>query len=243
MLDIKNLNVSVEDKQILKDLSLKVGSGEVHAIMGPNGSGKSTIAHTLAGNPNYEVISGNVDFNDENLLDMDPSERSLSGLFMAFQYPIELPGVTNASYLKQIVNIHRKHRGEKPIEAGDFLKLLKEKSVRLNISMDMHSRFVNAGFSGGEKKKNEVLQLDLLNPNLVIMDETDSGLDVDALKSTSEAVNQLRSSNRSFIIITHYLRLLEYIEPDFVHVFQDGSIIESGDKFLANRIDKQGYAY
>ena len=243
MLDIKNLNVSVEDKQILKDLSLKVGSGEVHAIMGPNGSGKSTLAHTLAGNPNYEVISGNVDFNDENLLDMDPSERSLSGLFMAFQYPIELPGVTNASYLKQIVNIHRKHRGEKPIEAGDFLKLLKEKSVRLNISMDMHSRFVNAGFSGGEKKKNEVLQLDLLNPNLVIMDETDSGLDVDALKSTSEAVNQLRSSNRSFIIITHYLRLLEYIEPDFVHVFQDGSIIESGDKSLANRIDKQGYAY
>ena len=243
MLDIKNLNVSVEDKQILKDLSLKVGSGEVHAIMGPNGSGKSTIAHTLAGNPNYEVISGNIDFNDENLLDMDPSERSLSGLFMAFQYPIELPGVTNASYLKQIVNIHRKHRGEKPIEAGDFLKLLKEKSVRLNISMDMHSRFVNAGFSGGEKKKNEVLQLDLLNPNLVIMDETDSGLDVDALKSTSEAVNQLRSSNRSFIIITHYLRLLEYIEPDFVHVFQDGSIIESGDKSLANRIDKQGYAY
>ena len=214
----------------------------MHAIMGPNGSGKSTIAHTLAGNPNYEVISGNVDFNDENLLDMDPSERSLSGLFMAFQYPIELPGVTNASYLKQIVNIHRKHRGEKPIEAGDFLKLLKEKSVRLNISMDMHSRFVNAGFSGGEKKKNEVLQLDLLNPNLVIMDETDSGLDVDALKSTSEAVNQLRSSNRSFIIITHYLRLLEYIEPDFVHVFQDGSIIESGDKSLANRIDKQGYA-
>ena len=243
MLDIKNLNVSVEDKQILKDLSLKVGSGEVHAIMGPNGSGKSTIAHTLAGNPNYEVMSGNVDFNDKNLLDMDPSERSLSGLFMAFQYPIELPGVTNASYLKQIVNIHRKHRGEKPIEAGDFLKLLKEKSVRLNISMDMHSRFVNAGFSGGEKKKNEVLQLDLLNPNLVIMDETDSGLDVDALKSTSEAVNQLRSSNRSFIIITHYLRLLEYIEPDFVHVFQDGSIIESGDKSLANRIDKQGYAY
>ncbi len=243
MLDIKNLNVSVEDKQILKDLSLKVGSGEVHAIMGPNGSGKSTIAHTLAGNPNYEVMSGNVDFNDKNLLDMDPSERSLSGLFMAFQYPIELPGVTNASYLKQIVNIHRKHRGEKPIEAGDFLKLLKEKSLRLNISMDMHSRFVNAGFSGGEKKKNEVLQLDLLNPNLVIMDETDSGLDVDALKSTSEAVNQLRSSNRSFIIITHYLRLLEYIEPDFVHVFQDGSIIESGDKSLANRIDKQGYAY
>ena len=242
MLDIKNLNVSVEDKQILRDLSLKVGSGEVHAIMGPNGSGKSTIAHTLAGNPNYEIISGDVNFNEKDLLEMDPSERSLSGLFLAFQYPIELPGVTNASYLKQIVNVHRKHRGENPIEAGDFLKLLKEKSSRLNIPMDMHSRFVNAGFSGGEKKKNEVLQLDLLNPNLVIMDETDSGLDVDALKSTSEAVNQLRSSNRSFIIITHYLRLLEYIEPDFVHVFQDGSIVESGDKSVANRIDKEGYA-
>ena len=242
MLDIKNLNVSVEEKQILKNLSLNVGKGEVHAIMGPNGSGKSTIAHTLAGNPNYEVISGDVNFNEKDLLEMDPSERSLSGLFLAFQYPIELPGVTNASYLKQIVNVHRKHRGENPIEAGDFLKLLKEKSSILNIPMDMHSRFVNAGFSGGEKKKNEVLQLDLLNPNLVIMDETDSGLDVDALKSTSEAVNQLRSSNRSFIIITHYLRLLEYIEPDFVHVFQDGSIVESGDKSLANRIDKEGYA-
>ena len=242
MLDIKNLNVSVEQKQILKNLSLKVGNGEVHAIMGPNGSGKSTIAHTLAGNPNYDIISGNINFNEKDLLEMDPSERSLSGLFLAFQYPIELPGVTNASYLKQIVNVHRKHRGENLIEAGDFLKLLKDKSARLNIPMDMHSRFVNAGFSGGEKKKNEVLQLDLLNPNLVIMDETDSGLDVDALKSTSEAVNQLRSSDRSFIIITHYLRLLEYIEPDFVHVFQNGSIIESGDKSLANRIDKEGYA-
>ena len=242
MLDIKNLNVSVEEKQILKNLSLNVGKGEVHAIMGPNGSGKSTIAHTLTGNPNYEIISGNVNFNEKDLLEMDPSERSLSGLFLAFQYPIELPGVTNASYLKQIVNVHRKHRGENLIEAGDFLKLLKDKSARLNIPMDMHSRFVNAGFSGGEKKKNEVLQLDLLNPNLVIMDETDSGLDVDALKSTSEAVNQLRSSDRSFIIITHYLRLLEYIEPDFVHVFQNGSIIESGDKSLASRIDKEGYA-
>jgi len=242
MLNIKNLNVSVDEKQILRDLSLKVGSGEVHAIMGPNGSGKSTIAHTLAGNPNYEIISGNISFNEEDLLEMDPSDRSLSGLFLAFQYPVELPGVTNASYLKQIVNVHRKHRGEDLIEAGEFLKLLKEKSERLNIPMDMHSRFVNAGFSGGEKKKNEVLQLDLLNPNLVIMDETDSGLDVDALKSTSEAVNQLRSSDRSFIIITHYLRLLEYIEPDFVHIFQDGSIIESGDKSLASRIDKEGYA-
>ena len=243
MLNIEKLNVSVEEKQILRDLSLKVGDGEVHAIMGPNGSGKSTIAHTLAGNPNYEVLSGKINFNDKDLLSMDPSERSLSGLFLAFQYPIELPGVTNASYLKQIVNVHRKHNGDKPIEAAEFLKLLKEKSLKLNIPMDMHSRFVNAGFSGGGKKKNEVLQLDLLNPDLVIMDETDSGLDVDALRNTSEAVNQLRSTNRSFIIITHYLRLLEYIEPDFVHVFQDGSIIETGDKSLANKIDQEGYAY
>ena len=243
MLDIKKLNVSVDDRQILKNLSLKIGHGEVHAIMGPNGSGKSTIAHTLAGNPNYDVISGNVNFKEKNLLDMDPSERSLLGLFLAFQYPIELPGVTNASYLKQIVNAHRKHNGENPIEAGEFLKLLKKKSEKLNIPMDMHSRFVNAGFSGGEKKKNEVLQLDLLNPELVIMDETDSGLDVDALKSTAEAVNKLRTSNRSFIIITHYLRLLEYIEPDFVHVFQDGAITETGDKLLANKIDKEGYSY
>ena len=243
MLNIEKLNVSVEEKQILRNLSLKVGDGEVHAIMGPNGSGKSTIAHTLAGNPNYEVLSGKINFNDKDLLSMDPSERSLSGLFLAFQYPIELPGVTNASYLKQIVNVHRKNKGDKPIEAAEFLKLLKEKSLKLNIPMDMHSRFVNAGFSGGEKKKNEVLQLDLLNPDLVIMDETDSGLDVDALRNTSEAVNQLRSTNRSFIIITHYLRLLEYIEPDFVHVFQDGSIIETGDKSLANKIDQEGYAY
>ena len=242
MLEIKKLNVSVEDKNILKDLNLIIGKGEVHAIMGPNGSGKSTIAHTLAGNPNYEVQSGQIEFHDKDLLELDPSERSLLGLFLAFQYPIELPGVTNANYLKQIVNVHRKKEGLSPIDAGEFLKLLREKSKRLNIPMDMHSRFVNTGFSGGEKKKNEVLQMDLLNPSLVIMDETDSGLDVDALKSTSEAVNQLRSSDRSFIIITHYLRLLEYIEPDFVHVFQDGAIVESGDKSLASRIDQEGYA-
>ena len=206
-------------------------------------NGKSTLSNVLAGKDGYKIINGTIDFCGEDLTSLMPNERANKGIFLAFQYPIELPGVTNASYLKQIVNVHRKHRGENLIEAGDFLKLLKDKSARLNIPMDMHSRFVNAGFSGGEKKKNEVLQLDLLNPNLVIMDETDSGLDVDALKSTSEAVNQLRSSDRSFIIITHYLRLLEYIEPDFVHVFQDGSIIESGDKSLANRIDKQGYAY
>ena len=242
MLKISKLEVSVEENKILKGLDLAIGSGEVHAIMGPNGSGKSTIAHTLAGNPNYIVDSGNVLFKEKDLLELDPSERSLEGLFLAFQYPIELPGVSNASYLKQIVNVHRKYKGEDPIDAGEFLKILKEKSSNLNIPIDMHSRFVNTGFSGGEKKKNEVLQMDLLNPNLVIMDETDSGLDVDALRQTSEAVNQLRSSKRSFIIITHYLRLLEYIEPDYVHVFQDGKIIQSGGKELANKIDKEGYA-
>ena len=241
MLEIKNLNVSVEDKLILKNLNLSLGKGQVHAIMGPNGSGKSTIAHTLAGKPNYDVNSGEVSFNGKDLLSKDPYERSLDGLFLAFQYPIELPGVTNASYLKQIVNAHRKSKKETPIDAGEFLKILKEKSKRLDIPMDMHSRFVNTGFSGGEKKKNEVLQMDLLDPSLIIMDETDSGLDVDALKSTAEAINKLRNSDRSFLIITHYLRLLEYIEPDFVHVFQNGSVIETGDKSLASKIDQEGY--
>ena len=210
--------------------------------MGPNGSGKSTIAHTLAGKFDYQVQSGSVSFKDQNLLEMDPSQRSLAGLFLAFQYPIELPGVTNASYLKQILNTHHKHNGNKPIEAGEFLKILKEKSNQLNIPMEMHSRFVNAGFSGGEKKKNEILQMNLLNPSLIIMDETDSGLDVDALKNTAEVVNKIRSDKRSFIIITHYLRLLEYIEPDYVHVFKDGRVVESGDKRLASRIDQEGYA-
>ena len=241
MLEIKNLNVSVEDKLILKNLNLSLGKGQVHAIMGPNGSGKSTIAHTLAGKPNYDVSSGEVSFNGEDLLSKDPYERSLDGLFLAFQYPIELPGVTNASYLKQIVNAHRKSKNDTPIDAGEFLKILKEKSKQLDIPMDMHSRFVNTGFSGGEKKKNEVLQMDLLDPSLIIMDETDSGLDVDALKSTAEAINKLRNSDRTFLIITHYLRLLEYIEPDFVHVFQNGSVIETGDKSLASKIDQEGY--
>ena len=242
MLEIKKLSVSVEENKILDGLDLSVGVGEVHAIMGPNGSGKSTIAHTLAGNSNYNVDSGKALFKDKDLFELDPSQRSLEGLFLAFQYPIELPGVSNASYLKQILNIHRKYQGENPIDAGEFLKILKEKSKRLNISMEMHSRFVNTGFSGGEKKKNEVLQMDLLNPSLIVMDETDSGLDVDALRQTSEVVNKLRSKDRSFIIITHYLRLLEYIEPDHVHIFQEGKIVESGDKRLAHKIDKEGYA-
>ena len=229
MLEIKNLNVTVEEKQILKNLNLNIGKGEVHAIMGPNGSGKSTIAHTLAGKPNYNVESGVVNLNGEDLLSKDPYERSLNGLFLAFQYPIELPGVTNASYLKQIVNAHRKSRKETPIDAGEFLKILKEKSKLLDIPMDMHSRFVNAGFSGGEKKKNEVLQMDLLNPSLIIMDETDSGLDVDALKTTAEAINKLRNDERSFIIITHYLRLLELLSIQKLSV---NSIIEGFKVFI-----------
>ena len=236
MLKINKLNAKIDSKEILKEFSLDINPGEVHAIMGPNGSGKSTLSNILSGKKGYEV-SGEVLFEEKDLFELETEERAHKGIFLAFQYPLEIPGVNTNIFLKTSLNAVRKARGEKELDAIEFLKLVKKKSKELKFDEEKLNRQLNVGFSGGEKKKNEVLQMDLLDPSLIIMDETDSGLDVDALKSTSEAVNKLRDGKRSFLIITHYLRLLEYIEPDHVHVFSDGSIIESGDKSLASRID------
>ena len=223
MLDINKLNVSIEDSKILNDLNLSVKTGEVHAIMGPNGSGKSTIAHTLAGNPNYQVESGSIKFNEKNLLDMEPTERSLDGLFLAFQYPVEIPGVTNSSYLRQILNSHLKHQGKDPIDAAAFLKLLKEKSELLKIPMEMHSRFVNTGFSGGEKKKNEVLQMDLLDPKLIIMDEPTAALSVKAVQPLLEQIRRLPETGCSVMIVSH--RLSDLLDTcDRIYVLRRGNI-------------------
>jgi Fe-S cluster assembly ATP-binding protein len=242
MLSIKDLHASVAGKQILKGLELEVKPGEVHAIMGPNGSGKSTLAGVLAGREDYSVDAGSVSFEDKDLLDMAPEERAAAGLFLAFQYPVEIPGVNNNYFLKSALNAVRSARGEDELDAYDFLSLVKEKMALLEMSDDFKSRWVNVGFSGGEKKRNEVLQLTVLDPKLAVLDETDSGLDIDALRIVAKGVNSLRDENHAFVVITHYQRLLDYIEPDFVHVLKGGRIVKSGDKSLALELEDTGYA-
>ena len=241
LLDIKNLQASVEDKQILKGINLQVNPGEVHAIMGPNGSGKSSLASVLAGRENYEVNSGEISFDGKDLLDMSPEDRAREGLFLAFQYPIEIPGVSNINFLRTALNEIRAYHNEPPIEAKEFLKLTREKQKLVEFDAKLTNRSLNEGFSGGEKKRNEIFQLAMLNPKLSILDETDSGLDIDALRIVSNGVNKLRSDKNAFIVITHYQRLLEYIVPDFVHVLYDGRIVKSGTKELALELEEKGY--
>ncbi len=243
LLEIKNLHAKVEDKEILKGINLTVNAGEVHAIMGPNGSGKSTLANVLAGRDNYEVTSGEVRYEGKNLLDLDVEERARAGIFLAFQYPIEIPGVTNAHFLKTALNAVRKHRGLEELDAMDFLALVKEKMKLLEMDPGFLNRGVNEGFSGGEKKRNEILQMAMLDPKLGLLDETDSGLDIDSLKIVANGVNALRSPNRAFVLVTHYQRLLDYIEPDFVHVLSGGKILTSGDKELAKHLEERGYGW
>src|SRR5690349_1788193 len=241
MLDIKDLHATVGDKEILKGISLTVNPGEVHAVMGPNGSGKSTLAQVLAGHPAYEVTGGSVTFDGKDLLELEPEERAQAGLFMAFQYPVEIPGVTNAYFLRAAYNEIRKAQGLEEIDAIDFLDLLEEKLKVVEWGPEIMQRFVNAGFSGGEKKRNEILQLAVLEPKLAILDETDSGLDIDALRIVAAGVNKLRSPERSFVVVTHYQRLLNYIVPDRVHVLAGGRIVKSGGKELALELEARGY--
>jgi Fe-S cluster assembly ATP-binding protein len=243
MLNITNLQVKAEGKQILKGINLHVKAGEVHAIMGPNGSGKSTLARALSGHPQYEVTGGEVQFEGKDLLDMDPDERAREGVFMAFQYPVEIAGVNNAYFLKAALNAKRKHHGEPELDAMEFMQLIKSKSSLLDIDQSMLSRAVNEGFSGGEKKRNEIFQMALLEPRLAILDETDSGLDIDALKLVANGVNAMRAPDRAFIVVTHYQRLLDYIVPDYVHVLSGGRIVRSGGKELAFELEKKGYGW
>jgi Fe-S cluster assembly ATP-binding protein len=243
MLEIKNLHASVAGRDILKGLNLSVRPGEVHAIMGPNGAGKSTLGYVLAGREGYDVSAGSVSFNGKNLLDLQAEQRAAEGLFLAFQYPVEIPGVNNTYFLRAALNAQRKYRGEAEIDSRQFLSLVREKLKVLHIKDDLLQRAVNEGFSGGEKKRNEIFQMALLEPKLAILDETDSGLDIDALKVIADGVNALRSPDRAFIVITHYQRLLDYIVPDFVHVLADGQIVQSGDKDLALQLESGGYAH
>ena len=243
MLDIKNLHVTAEGKEILKGIDLHVGSGEVHAIMGPNGSGKSTLARALSGHPEYQVTEGTVTFEGRDLLAMDPDERAREGVFMAFQYPVEIAGVNNAYFLKAALNAKRKHLGQPELDAMEFMSLVADKSALLEIDKSMLSRAVNEGFSGGEKKRNEIFQMALLEPKLAILDETDSGLDIDALKLVADGVNAMRVPERAFVVVTHYQRLLNYIVPDYVHVLSGGRIVKSGGKELALELEAKGYGW
>ena len=243
MLSIKNLHARVEEKEILKGLNLDVKPGEIHAIMGPNGAGKSTLGHVLAGRDGYEVTDGTVDFYAKNLLDLETEERAREGLFLAFQYPVEIPGVSNMEFLKASVDAVREHQGLDAIDAVSFMKQAREACKAVNLDQNFLKRGVNEGFSGGEKKRNEIMQMMLLQPKLAILDETDSGLDIDALQVVANGVNALRSPERSFIIVTHYQRLLNFIEPDFVHVLANGKIVKSGDKSLALELEDKGYAW
>ncbi len=241
MINIVNLHAEVEEKKILKGLNLNVKAGEIHAIMGPNGSGKSTLASILAGKEDYTVTAGNVEFDGKDLLELSTEDRARQGLFLAFQYPIEIPGVSNVNFLKSALNEIREYRGEEQISAKEFLALVKEKSALVELDSKLASRSVNEGFSGGEKKRNEIFQMAMLNPKLAILDETDSGLDIDALRIVANGVNKLRSPKNAAIIITHYQRLLDYIIPDFVHVLYDGKIVKSGGKELALELEEKGY--
>jgi Fe-S cluster assembly ATP-binding protein len=243
MLSIKNLTVNVGDKQILKGLNLEVKAGEIHAIMGPNGAGKSTLSHVLSGKAGYEITGGTIDYNGKNLLDMPAEIRAREGVFLAFQYPVEIAGVTNIYLLKAALNAVRKHRGLSEVDAMDFLMLVKAKIKTLEMDEKFLYRAVNEGFSGGEKKRNEILQMAMLEPSLCILDETDSGLDIDALRIVADGVNNLRADNRAFVMITHYQRLLDYIKPDFVHVLADGQIIKSGGAELALELEEKGYSW
>jgi Fe-S cluster assembly ATP-binding protein len=243
MLEIHDLQVRAEGKEILRGINLKVKAGEVHAIMGPNGSGKSTLARVLSGHPEYEVTGGRVLFEGRDLLDMDPDERAREGVFMAFQYPVEIAGVNNAYFLKAAVNAKRKHHGQQELDAMEFMQLITEKSEALEIDKSMLNRSVNEGFSGGEKKRNEIFQMALLEPKLAILDETDSGLDIDALKIVSRGVNAMRAPERATIVVTHYQRLLNYIVPDYVHVLSGGRIVKSGGKELALELESKGYGW
>jgi Fe-S cluster assembly ATP-binding protein len=243
MLSIKQLNVAINEKPILKGINLEVGAGEVHAIMGPNGSGKSTLSKVLAGHPSYEVLSGEVSYLGQDILPLEPAERAQAGIFMSFQYPVEIPGVTNINFLKASVNAIRKGQGKNPMDAIDFLTYIREKCQLLDMDESFLYRSINEGFSGGEKKRNEILQMAALDPKLAILDETDSGLDIDALRVISEGVNAMRNKDRSIILVTHYQRLLNYIEPDYIHVLSDGRIIKSGDKSLALELEDKGYSW